>query len=237
MQRVRRVLPEEFRYVLKSFCAPLPTTRRKDMRPLAQRIGMWLLACTLGDARVWAQGWQHIGNVQHVEKLADGVELSAGTAKVRITAFRSGIFRVRLAPDGHFAKDFSWAVIEPPDLPTAEVEESNKELRLIAGDTVATVEKSPLLINFSDPSGNVLLADEPSLPMAWNGPRVHVWKKMPAEENYYGLGRHFLPNMHARAVPCHGQAGVVGQQDVSGGVREINQQRGFFDSGDRVARN
>ena len=64
------------------------------MRPLAQRIGMWLLACTLGDARVWAQGWQHIGNVQHVEKLADGVELSAGTAKVRITAFRSGIFRV-----------------------------------------------------------------------------------------------------------------------------------------------
>src|SRR5207302_4788920 len=77
---------------------------------------------------------------------------------------------------------------KPPDLPTAEVEESNKELRLIAGDTVATVEKSPLLINFSDPSGNVLLADEPSLPMAWNGPRVRVWKQMPAEENYFGLG-------------------------------------------------
>ena len=185
------------------------------MRPLAQRIGMWLLACTLGDARVWAQGWQHIGNVQHVEKLADGVELSAGTAKVRITAFRSGIFRVRLAPDGHFAKDFSWAVIEPPDLPTAEVEESNKELRLIAGDTVATVEKSPLLINFSDPSGNVLLADEPSLPMAWNGPRVHVWKKMPAEENYYGLGDKAGPMNRRNRVFTNWNTDEFGWQESS----------------------
>jgi len=53
---------------------------------------------------------------------------------------------------------------------------------------VATVQRSPLLINFSDAAGNVLLADEPSLPMAWNGQRVHAWKKMPTDENYYGLG-------------------------------------------------
>src|SRR5205807_1791687 len=48
--------------------------------------------------------------------------------------------------------------------------------------------KSPLLITFADASGNVLLADEPGRPMAWNGSRVHVWKKMPPDENYYGLG-------------------------------------------------
>ena len=33
---------------------------------------------------VWpahAEGWQHVGAVQHVEKLPDGVELSAGRAK------------------------------------------------------------------------------------------------------------------------------------------------------------
>ncbi len=59
-----------------------------------------------------AQGWHHLGNVQHVEVLPDGVELAAGVAKVRITAFRDGIVRVRVAPNGTFPPDSSWAVIE-----------------------------------------------------------------------------------------------------------------------------
>jgi alpha-glucosidase len=34
----------------------------------------------------------------------------------------------------------------------------------------------------------VYLADQPDLPMAWNGKRIHIWKKMPVDENYFGLG-------------------------------------------------
>src|SRR5258708_37752520 len=59
---------------------------------------------------------------------------------------------------------------------------------MAAGNTTVIVHKSPLLIRFADSAGNVLLADEPTLPMAFDGSRVHVWKKMPADENYYGLG-------------------------------------------------
>ena len=73
-----------------------------------------ILFCSISGAGICAQGWHHLGNVQHVEKLADGVELTAGTAKVRITAFRDGIVRVRVAPLGKFPQDFSWAVIEAP---------------------------------------------------------------------------------------------------------------------------
>jgi len=76
---------------------------------------------------VVAQGWQHVGKVQRVEKLKDGVELTAGAAKVRITAFRDGVFRVRLAPTGAFPKDSSWAVIESPDPPTVKIEETPKQ--------------------------------------------------------------------------------------------------------------
>jgi alpha-glucosidase len=153
-------------------------------------ISLLILAaqCALKCNGSFAQGWQHVGNLQRIEKLKDGVELIAGMAKVRITVFRPGIFRVRLAPNRNFGKDYSWAVIESPDPPTAKVEENLKEVRITAGDVSASVQKSPLLINFSDRSGNVLLADEPSQPMAWNGSRVHVWKKMPPDENYYGLG-------------------------------------------------
>lgn len=137
---------------------------------------------------VSATGWQHIGSVQRVDKLPDGVELTAGDAKLRITAFRDGIVRVRLAPQGSFAKDFSWAVIEPEESPSTQLVDNAEEVRFTAGRVTVIVRKSPLLISFADPAGNVLLADEPSLPMAWDGARVRAWKRMPAEEHYFGLG-------------------------------------------------
>jgi alpha-glucosidase len=158
------------------------------MTAFPRRMGIGLLASALGCGIAFAQGWQHIGKVQRVEKLKAGVELTAGVARVRLTVFRDGIFRVRVAPNGNFQKDFSWALIESAEPPAVKVEENQKELRITTGNMVATVQRSPLLINFSDADGNVLLADEPCLPMAWNDKRVHVWKKMPADENYYGLG-------------------------------------------------
>jgi len=158
------------------------------MTGLARRIGIGLLASALGCGIAVAQGWQHVGKVQRVEKLKDGVELIAGSAKVRFTVFRDGIFRVRVAPDGTFSKDFSWALIESPESPSVKIEESPKEIRIISGTVIAVIQRAPLLINFSDAAGTVYLADQPDLPMAWNGKRVHVWKKMPADENYYGLG-------------------------------------------------
>ncbi|HYW98701.1 MAG TPA: TIM-barrel domain-containing protein, partial [Candidatus Elarobacter sp.] len=158
------------------------------MTGFARSIAIGLFGFTLGSGLVFAQGWQHLDKVQRVERLKDGVELTAGTAKVRVTAFRDGVFRVRVATNGTFPKDFSWAVIESPEPPAVKVEENQKEIRIAAGNTVAIVQRSPLLIDFSDAAGTVLLADEPSLPMAWNGRRIHAWKKMPADENYFGLG-------------------------------------------------
>jgi alpha-glucosidase len=136
----------------------------------------------------FAQGWQHLGTVQRVEKLKDGVELTAGRAKVRITAFNDKTVRVRVAPQGDFPKDSSWAVVAAPQPPAVNVVDTKNELKMTAGNTTVLVQKSPLLIRFADTAGNVLLADESSLPMAFDGSRVHVWKKMPLDENYYGLG-------------------------------------------------
>jgi alpha-glucosidase len=139
-------------------------------------------------AKAAAEGWQHIGAVQHVDKLKDGVQLTAGRAKVSITAFRDGVIRVHVAPQGVFSKDFSWAVIESPEPPAIRIDDDKSEVRLSLGQTTVVVNKSPVLIRFADAAGNVLLADEPSLPMAWDELRVRVWKKLPEGESYYGLG-------------------------------------------------
>jgi alpha-glucosidase len=158
------------------------------MRRLVRRIGTALLCCLFSCAGIFAQGWQHLGKVQHVEKLADGVELTAGSAKVRITSFRDGIIRVRLAPEGSFANDSSWAIVESP-LPTpVQVDDARSEVTMITGSVTVVINKEPLLINFADAKGNILVADEAARPMAWDGKRIRAWKKLPRDESFYGLG-------------------------------------------------
>lgn len=138
--------------------------------------------------RVQAAGWEHLGNVDRVQELKDGVELSAGHAKVRVTFFRSDIVRVRVAPNGVFPKDYSWAIVQPAEPPVVKVHDAKDQVRIASGAVVVVVNKSPLLIDFESEQGKSILADEASLPMAWDGQRIGVWKKMPLLENYYGLG-------------------------------------------------
>src|SRR5258707_11519322 len=107
---------------------------RMDMTGFARRLGIGLLASALGCGIAIAQGWQHIGKVQRVEKLKDGIELTAGASKVRVTVFREGIFRVRVAPGGTFPKDSSWALIESPAPPPFKIEENRTEQRIISGN-------------------------------------------------------------------------------------------------------
>jgi alpha-glucosidase len=137
---------------------------------------------------LYSQGWKHIGKVDEVTKRPDGVELASGNARVQVTFVRDGIVRVRVAPNGTFTKDASWAIVEESQPPTVSVTDSPDSVSLSAGDVIATIRKSTLLVNFADSRGNTVVADEPSLPMAWSGERVRVWKKMPLLENYYGLG-------------------------------------------------
>src|SRR5436189_3218657 len=155
------------------------------MQRISPRVLLPVLIALIVPVVANAQGWQHIGSVQKVEKLPDGVELTAGKAKVRVTAFREGVFRVRVAPLGTFAKDFSWAVIETPEPPTIKIDDAKHEARITSGNIVARVKKSPLLIDFLRDLGDVLVADDPNLPMAWEKDRIRVWKKMPEEEGYY----------------------------------------------------
>jgi alpha-glucosidase len=158
------------------------------MNPPARRSLFLIVGLFASSAPVHSQGWQHLGKVDQVDKRLDGLELTSGNAKVRVTFMREGIVRVRVAPSGTFPKDESWAIVEEPQSPTIAITDSPDSVSLAAGDVVVTIRKAILLVNFSDSHGHTVLEDEPSLPMAWNGDRVRVWKKMPLLENYYGLG-------------------------------------------------
>src|ERR1700756_3620809 len=65
------------------------------------KIAFVTMGVAVSCAPTLAQGWQHLGAVQRIDRSQDGVELLAdGGARVRVTAFRHGIVRVRVAPQG-----------------------------------------------------------------------------------------------------------------------------------------
>src|SRR5437660_12618262 len=115
------------------------------MLVLARRSTLALFAFFCSATGGYAQGWQHVGSVQRVEKLKDGVELTAGRAKVRITAFDDSTVRVRVAPQGNCPKEYSWAVIAAPQPSTMKVDDYKSELNLTAGTATVIVQNSQSL--------------------------------------------------------------------------------------------
>ncbi len=134
-------------------------------------------------------GWQHIGSVTAVSRVPQGVELQAGQARVRVVAVSESVFRVRVAPQGKFGSSASWAVLPTDEQNVAvRVEDAGDVVELSIAKGKARIMKSPLRIEFRDVSGNLVSQDYPGLPMAWRNGDVRVWKSMPPDENYYGLG-------------------------------------------------
>ena len=79
-----------------------------------RRIGLLVyaiaLCCGIPAA---AQGhWREIGDVTRVEKLTNGVLLTADQARMSVTVINSGdAVRVRAIGSGVFGRDESWAVM------------------------------------------------------------------------------------------------------------------------------
>ena len=70
-------------------------------------------------------------------------------------------------------------MIESPEPPAINVEDSKTELRMTVGRVVVIVKKTPLLVTFADSAGNVLLAEQAVLA--------------------HGLGRYVHPCLDANA--------------------------------------
>ncbi len=162
------------------------------MRLIHRLLALAVFVGVLTPNCAWA-GWQHIGKVTRVTPLPNGVELLAGAVRVRVVAVGDGIIRVRLAPDGSFTKDHSWAVLpEALQEATVTVHDSPQAVEFATARVKVRIEKSPLRIIFLDTEGKVINEDLATRTMAWSttsdGTAVRVWKAMPSDEHYFGLG-------------------------------------------------
>lgn len=158
-------------------------------------LSLFLLAA--GVARA---DWQSLGDITAVEHDATTVTIHCDKAALQISAIADGVARIRLAPSGTFARDFSWAVKDPSPKGTIEqFDEDSHSCKFSAGGLQFVVSRRPCRLSIFDHTGRPLVVDDASRGIAFSQAAttqptidqpapVRVWQQLPQGTAIYGLG-------------------------------------------------
>jgi alpha-glucosidase len=120
--------------------------------------------------------------------LPNGIDLRAAEMREQITALRDDLLRVRIVRTGQLPEDASWAV-----LPEARTSSANVTPEINAGSVGfrtrvlrVVVDRKTLRMAVLDLAGNVLLED--ARRAQFEGTAFRIFKTMPVDEHYFGLG-------------------------------------------------
>jgi alpha-glucosidase len=122
--------------------------------------------------------------------LSNGIEIQSGKAVMQITALRENVLRVRVGPLGQLPEDASWAVL--PEARSASTIVSAEEDSTSVGFHTAAlrvrVERATMRLRITDLNGALVQEDAANRPVEFHGAAFRVYKTMPPEEHYFGLG-------------------------------------------------
>jgi alpha-glucosidase len=122
--------------------------------------------------------------------LPNGIEVRRGKMLLQVVALRDDVVRIREAANGELPEDASWAVAAgirnravevSPEVSADSVGFRTKALRI-------RVARATLGLSITDLLGNVLQEDAAGWPAEFHGDTFRIYKKMPADEHYFGLG-------------------------------------------------
>jgi alpha-glucosidase len=161
---------------------------------LAGVIVLFVVTATLP---AWAE-WKSIGPIAagqgSVTTLPNGAEIRAGAARIKVTALRDSVIRVRVSPvatapaAAQAGEAFSWAVVpEARRWSTrVRVNQTANAVDLTTAELKVRIERPSGRVSFLTSRGEVI-SQEPLAPM-YNGKAFQVTKSMPEDEHYFGLG-------------------------------------------------
>lgn len=136
---------------------------------------------------------KYLSSVIEFRQVNNKFYFSDGKAEVEVGVISDEIIRVRLAPEGVFLEEFSYALSNTEQVISIFSCHENDETYRVETNTVACViNKSNFLISFEDIQG--ILINEDLQPMHWEenvdygGYYVYATKKCEQEESFFGLG-------------------------------------------------
>lgn len=154
-------------------------------------------------AGVWAgsAGAQTVvlNRVDSFRALPSGIEIHSGPGVLRIVALRADVLRITESPTNSLPDDGSWAVLARSRQARVEVT-SEQDASSVGFDTPllrVRVSRDPMEISVEDRSGKTILRD--ARPVEFHADDssgdigFRVWKDMPRDEHYFGLGEKAWP--------------------------------------------
>ncbi len=124
--------------------------------------------------------------------LGSGMEIKSGQGVLRIIALRDDILRVTMSDTGTLPEDASWAALPQARAARVQVRPANDDSS-VGFDTKALrvrVDRKTLSITVEDANGEAVVSDAEQVEFKkhpW-GDSFKVYKTMPENEHYFGLG-------------------------------------------------
>lgn len=121
-------------------------------------------------------------------QLPDGIEIRDGSAREVITALRDDVLRVRITRDGTMPEDASWAVLDEARKSSASTtpDVDSEHYGFRTHSLIVQIDKKSLCLTVRDTQGKILQQDV--RPVQFDGASFRVFKTMPLDEHYFGLG-------------------------------------------------
>ncbi|HEY2121050.1 MAG TPA: TIM-barrel domain-containing protein [Candidatus Acidoferrum sp.] len=122
--------------------------------------------------------------------LANGIELRRGNMVMQVLALREDVLRVREASKGELPEDASWAVSEEIRKQSVKViqEQDVNTFGFHTNTLRVSIDRKTLRLSITDLAGNVVQEDPAGWSLEMHGEAFRVYKKMPEDEHYFGLG-------------------------------------------------
>src|SRR5438309_11999072 len=134
--------------------------------------------------------WRPLPPIANVTKLNNGVELAAGKAQIRVTALSDTTIRSRIAPEGNFSTQESWAVVPEAGnwSAAARVTDEPGRVEISTASLRVRVEKNSPAITFLTSGRELIAQDAATKPISYDGAAFRLWKSLPPDEHHFGLG-------------------------------------------------
>ena len=168
-------------------------------RALVSRCFVW--SCiALGGAATLAQAQVvELTHVDHARALPDGIEVQSGPGVLRVLALRGDVLRFTMSSTAKLPGAGSWAVLPAALQAWAKVTpySSADAVGFDTSDLEVRIARKTMLTTVLDAQGHVLMQDASPVEFYKSDQEgdtgFEVWKAMPEDEHYFGLGDKTAP--------------------------------------------
>ena len=142
----------------------------------------------LAQLRPLSTGLYPVTQEAKVTLLPNGMDVQSLDLRLKVVALREDVLRITVARGSKLPEDASWAVLPSARLSSVAVTMDSDSDRFGFRTKALAVEidKKTLELTVRDLSGNVLQQD--ARPVRFDGDAFRIYKTMPLDEHYFGLG-------------------------------------------------